>query len=136
MIKALLQGLSIFAVALGSYSFLYENGAPVELARTFAIVVLGFSNLFLVYVNQSNKQFALAMLLKWRDKVIILVNAAIFAALALIVYLPAGNSVAKTMPLSFNEVAAAIGLAALATLWWELVKVFQRFFPASTKLRK
>ena len=136
MVKALLQGLTIFAAALGSYSWLYENGAPVELARTFAMVVLVFSNLFLVYINQSNKQFALAMLLKWRDKVIILVNAAIFAALALIVYLPAGNAVAKTMPLSFNEAAAAIGLAALATLWWELVKVFQRFFPASPKLKK
>lgn len=128
MVKALLQGLAIFSVAFGAYVYLYKNGASVELARTFAIVVLGVSNLFLVYVNQSNKQFAAAMLLKWRDKVIILVNVAILSALALIVYLPAGNAIAKTMPLSFNEIAAAAGLAALATLWWELVKVFKMFF--------
>jgi Ca2+-transporting ATPase len=128
MVKALLQGMSIFVVAFGAYIYLYKNGASVELARTFALVVLGVSNLFLVYVNQSNKQFAAAMLLKWRDKVIILVNAAILSALALIVYLPAGNDIAKTMPLSFNEIAAAVGLAALATLWWELVKVFRILF--------
>jgi Ca2+-transporting ATPase len=135
MVKALLQGMAIFAAALGSYFYLHKNGEPVELARTFALLVLGFSNLFLVYVNQSNKQFAVAVLLKWRDKVIILVNVAIVAALALIIYLPAGNAAAKTMPLSFNEVAAAIGLAALATLWWELVKAFGIFFPPPQELK-
>ncbi len=135
MVKALLQGLAIFAAAFGAYIYLHINGEPVELARTFALLVIGFSNLFLVYINQSNKQFAVAALLKWRDKVIILVNAAIVAALALIIYLPAGNAAAKTMPLSFNEVAAAIGLAALATLWWELVKAFGIFFPAAQKLK-
>ena len=138
LVKALLQGLAIFGVSIGAYYYFIDGGvgtpAGREIAgRTFVLLLLGFANLFLVYVNQSEKEFAVAMLLKWHDKVIILVNVVIFTALALIIYLPAGNAVAKTMPLSLVEVASAIGLAALATLWWELVKAFRMIFSGSSK---
>lgn len=126
MLKAVLQGLAIFAAAFGSYMHLCNHEWNVEAARTFAMIVLGFSNLFLVYVNQSQKSFALPNIFRFKDKVVWYVNSGIIAALALVTYLPAGNNIAKTVPLSLQQAAGAIGLAVAATFWWELVKVFQR----------
>ena len=123
MTKSVLQGLAIFAVAFGAYVFLYK--ANEEIARTFTLIILGFANLFLVYVNQSDRDFAIVSMLKLKDKVTWFVNIGIIIALALVVYLPAGNSAAKTAPLSINQVALAILLAGLATFWWEIVKIFK-----------
>ncbi|NSW82609.1 MAG: cation transporting ATPase C-terminal domain-containing protein [Syntrophothermus sp.] len=43
----------------------------------------------------------------------------------LIVYWPAANSAVKTAPLNPFQLVTAIGLAAVATLWWEIVKLFK-----------
>jgi len=123
MAKSMLQGLAIFTVAFGAYMFMYKTNE--EIARTFTLIILGFSNLFLVYVNQSDKDFAIVRMLKFKDRVTLFVNIGIIIALAVVVYLPAGNDIANTMPLSLNQVIFAIFLSALATFWWELVKVFK-----------
>lgn len=123
MTKSILQGLAIFAVAFGAYWFMYKTNE--EMARTFTLIILGFANLFLVYVNQSDKEYSLVSMLKLKDKVTWFVNIGIMIALALVVYLPAGNNAAKTAPLSLNQVMFAIFLAGLATFWWEIVKIFK-----------
>ncbi len=123
MTKAILQGLAIFAAAFGSYLYLTGSGWNVDAARTFTIVVLGFANLFLVYVNKSDKEITLLDMFRYKDQVVIYVNLGILAMLAIILYLPAANSVAKTMPMSLYQLLAAIAVAAVATFWWELVKL-------------
>ena len=99
MSKAIFQGCAIFSAAFGSYVGLINMGWTTEAARTFSLIILGVSNLFLVYVNQSEKGSAFAGIVKFKDKVIWYINAGIIAALALITYLPAGNAIAKTVPL-------------------------------------
>lgn len=126
MTKAIFQGLAIFAAAFGSYVGLVNQGWAIEAARTFSLIILGFANLFLVYVNQSEKGAAFVGIFKLKDKVILYVNIGIIAALALVTYLPVGNSIAKTVPLNVGQVFIAISLAAAATFWWELVKLFKR----------
>ncbi len=126
MTKAILQGLAIFAASFGSYVVLISQGWSVEAARTFTLIVLGFANLFLVYVNKSEKLGAFVGIFKRKDKVVWYVNAGIIAALALVTYLPAANSIVKTVPLGVGPLFAAIGLAALATFWWEIVKLFKK----------
>lgn len=126
MSKAILQGLAIFAAAFGSYVGLANQGWSTEAARTFSLIILGFANLFLVYVNQSEKGTAFAGIFKLKDKVIWYVNIGIIAALALVTYLPAGNAIAKTVPLNAGQVLVAIALAAAATFWWEIIKMLKR----------
>lgn len=126
MTKSILQGLAIFAAALGSYIYLVNSALWDEnAARSFALVILMLSNLFLVYVNQSEKTFAFNGMLVNKDKLKMYVNLGIIAALGLILYLPAGNLIAKTAPLSPLELLCAIAAAAVSTLWWEIVKVFK-----------
>jgi Ca2+-transporting ATPase len=126
MTQSILQGLAIFGAAFGPYMYMIQNGYSVEIARTFSLLVFGFANLFLVYVNQSKTGFAIKSIFKFRDKVIWYVNIAVISALALVVYTPYGNLIVKTMPLSAAQAGLAIGLAILATFWWETVKVYQR----------
>ena len=127
--KSLVQGLAIFAASFGSYAYLYCNGTGTsevnaELARTFALLVVGFASLFLVYVNQSEKRFALVDMFKFKDKVIWYVNAGILAVWLLVIYTPFGQNYAKTVPLGVGMVGMAIGLAFVSTFWWEIVKLF------------
>lgn len=126
LIKAAFQGLAIFAAAFGSYVYLMGFGWNQEAARTFSLIVIAFANLFLVHVNQSNFESVSAALVKFKDRVLWYVNGGIMAALAVVVYLPAANEIVKTRPLNLSQVAAAVGLAALATFWWEVVKFYKR----------
>jgi Ca2+-transporting ATPase len=118
--------LAIFTAAFGSYVGLVDQGWSAEAARVFSLIILGFSNLFLVYVNQSETGTALTGIFRLKDRVIWCVNIGIIAALTLITYVPAGNAIAKTAPLNAGQVLTAIALAAASTFWWELVKMLKR----------
>lgn len=124
--KAVLQGLAIFGAAFGSYIYTLNNHWSVEAARTFSLTVLIIANLFLVYVNQSNREMTIANLFRFKDKVMFYVNVAILTGLALVIYLPIAQTVVKTTALSFSQILAAIGVAFMATAWWEIVKLVQR----------
>ena len=126
MFKAISQGVTIFAGSFGAYAYLYNNGYGESLARTFALAVIIFANLFLVYVNQSEKIFAISSFIKTKDKVLWCINIVIVLALAMVIYSPFGNQLAKTEPLSAIQLFGSFAIAAVATLWWELVKLFKR----------
>lgn len=126
MLKAALQGLTIFAVAFSGCLYLDNNGYSIEVIRTFLLLVLAFSNLFLAFINQSEQRsFISSLRLILTDKVVILINLVILFVLVVIVYLPAGNALAATTALKPGQIAVIIGLALAATLWWEIVKLFR-----------
>jgi Ca2+-transporting ATPase len=128
MFKSVLQGLAIFAASFGSYAYLLSSaGWDENSARSFALVVLMAANLFLVYVNQSEKTFAFNGIFINKDKVVLYVNTGILLALGLILYLPGGNLIARTAPLSPIQLLAAVFTAAVSTLWWEAVNVIIGF---------
>lgn len=124
--KSLIQGIVIFAAAFGSYTYIFKSGAGESAARTFAMLILGISNLLLVYVNQSDKELVIKNMVNFRDKVVLTVNSVIIAALIMITYVPAVSAVVKTAPLDAVNFLLAIGISVAATLWWEIVKVFKR----------
>jgi len=126
MIKAILQGLSIFVGAFGSYVYLYNNGYGESMARTFSLAVIVFSNLFLVYVNQSEKTFAISSFFNTKDKVLWSINTGILLALIIVIYSSFGNGLAKTLPLSGVQLLSSFAMAGLATLWWEFVKLYKK----------
>ncbi len=124
--KSILQGLMIFVAAFGSYTFFFKNGAGESEARTFTMLVLGLSNLLLVYVNQSDVEFAFRNMVNFKDKVVITVNCIIIAVLIIITYVPAVNGIVQTAPLSVKNFLLAIAISFLATMWWEIVKLIKR----------
>ncbi|HEX2926263.1 MAG TPA: cation-translocating P-type ATPase [Ruminiclostridium sp.] len=124
--KSLLQGLIIFAAAFGAYTYLFKSGAGESAARTFVMLVLVISNLLLVYVNQSDKDLAVINMVKFKDKVVLVINFVIIAALILITYVPQVNAVVQTSPLNALDFLMAVGVSAVATLWYEFVKLFKR----------
>jgi len=126
MTKAILQGLSIFAGSFGAYVYLFNNGYGESMARTFSLAVIIFANLFLVYVNQSEKTFALSNFFKSRDKVLWYINIGILLALTIVIYTSFGNQLAKTSALTAIQLLSSIAIAAIATLWWELVKLYKK----------
>ena len=126
LVKAILQGLAIFAAAFGGYVYGINAGWEVNIARTLALTVLILANILLVYVNQSVIDFRLLTIFKLKDKVRVFVNLGILIGLGLIVYAPFVNNIAKTTPLHLNQMLMAIVLAMVSTLWWEVVKVIKR----------
>lgn len=124
--KALAQGLVIFAAAFGSYCVMLPLGGA-EHARTFFLAVLVLANLFLVYVNRSDKRAAFATSAGTPfDPVPCLINFAVLGSLILISSVPALATTAKVKPLTLFEFAEVIAVAAIATFWWEIVKLEKR----------
>ncbi|WP_459202140.1 HAD-IC family P-type ATPase [Methanococcus sp. CF] len=125
--KAVLQGSSIFAAAFGSYIYLLNQGFEINLARTFAFVILITSNFFLVYVNQSEIESIFSAFRKFKkDAVLWFVNIGIFGGILVLLYVPSATVIAKTVPLTKTQLILAILLSGVSTLWWELIKLLKR----------
>lgn len=125
MTKAVLQGLFIFAASFGSYFFMQSRG-DAEIARTMAVAVLIYANLFLVQVNSSQKDSVFKTLRNLnKDKVMWIANLLVLIMLIVIVYTPL-NSLIKLAPLSASQFLIALGLGGACVLWYEIVKLVKR----------
>lgn len=122
VIKCLLQGAVMFAIVFLSYFYLVRTGASQTLASTFAFTTLIFSNVFVVYVLQSEDLAFKNFFLDFKDKVIVFINVAIITVLLILIYVPFLNRLVGATPLSLPELLATIGLAMLATFVFDLVK--------------
>lgn len=153
LVKSTIQGLVIFAVTFGTYWYFYNQtkmsllaeGVNVDSllltlkgielqnfiivltssARTIALLTFVLSSLFLVYVNQSESEYACINIIKSRDAVKWYINIGVLATMTLIIYTPYGNSFAQMHRLDFYEVLLSLGLAFLSTFWWEFIKLFK-----------
>lgn len=126
LLKSILQGLAIFAASFGTYYYLLSSGAAAEVARAMGLVIIVLSNLFLVQVNSSEHDSILYSIGRLKkDKVMWAVNIISIAGLLLILYTPL-HSILKLAPLSAGQFFSALGIAAVAVLWYELIKLVQR----------
>ena len=130
MFKSVIQGLVIFAASFGSYfTVLGGDAANAPVARTMGLAIIMLANLFLVQVNSSDRDFAFTSFLHLiKDKVMWVVNIGTVAGLLLILYTPLGAFL-KLSPLSGGQFFAAVGIAAVSVLWYEVVKLVQRLCP-------
>jgi Ca2+-transporting ATPase len=127
LVKSILQGLTVFAAAFGAYyTVLAGNPANAPAARAMGLVVIMLSNLFLVQVNSSDRDsvFRSAARLA-KDGIMWAVNLGTLLMAAAILYTPLAGFL-KLAPLSAGQALAALGLAAAAVLWYELVKLAKR----------
>lgn len=126
IIKCILQGVAIFAGFFGSYYHLIKNGMDPVFSVTFSFTVLVLSNIFVVYVLQSN-EFALKnMIIDLKDKVIAFINFVIILMLLFIIYVPFLQKIVGTTPLTLKELFCAILISIMVTLPFDLLKLKEK----------
>lgn len=126
IVKCILQGVAIFAGFFGSYYHLIKNGMDPVFSVTFSFTVLVLSNIFVVYVLQSN-EFALKnMIIDLKDKVIAFINFVIILMLLFIIYVPFLQKIVGTTPLTLKELFCAILISIMVTLPFDLLKLKEK----------
>ena len=125
--KSVTQGLVVFAASFGAYYLsLRGNADNAPLARAMGLTIIMLSNLFLVQVNSSDHDFAFQSIsCLAKDKVMWVANIGTLAMLGIILYSPL-NSLLKLAPLPINTLLIAIGVAAIAVFWYEIVKLIKK----------
>lgn len=122
VVRSVLQGVAIFAVVFAGYWYMLDTGRSQALAATFAFTTLVFANVMVVYVLQSSDLAVKNFILDLKDKVIVLINTVIVAVLLLLIYVPFLSQLVGMQALSFWQLLAAIGLAMVGTLVFEVSK--------------
>ncbi len=132
LLKSIIQGLVIFAASFGVYyTLLADNPDNASIARSMGLAIIMLSNLFLVQVNSSDHDFAVQSAKRLaKDKVMWGVNIGTIAMLLIILYTPI-SSFLKLAPLSIPLLFSAIGIAAVAVMWYEIVKLVKKLLRLS-----
>jgi P-type Ca2+ transporter type 2C len=136
LLKSVIQGLVIFAASFGTY-YMTLNGNPdnAPMARAMGLAIIMLSNLFLVQVNSSDRDFAIQSAYRLaKDWVMWIVNLGTLLILGAILYTPLAEFL-KLAPLSLNQLLFTAGIAGVAVLWYEIVKLIKRLLRAQ-KYRK
>nr|WP_307989302.1 cation-translocating P-type ATPase [uncultured Niameybacter sp.] len=127
LLKSVLQGLVIFLASFSTYlTILEQNPTNASLARTMGLAIIMISNLFLVQVNSSDYDFAIQSIKRLAtDKVMWAVNVGTLVGLYIILYTPL-HSFLKLTSLSGIQLLMVFLIAALAVLWYEIVKLVKK----------
>ncbi len=120
--KSLIQGLVIFAFAAVGIFYLKYTGTKAAEIRSFMLFYLVCANFFLVYVNASEFKSCFRIIWEWRDKVVWTINILVIALPLSLIFLPIGNKLARTAPFCHRHFLFALGLAVVASLWYEVFK--------------
>ncbi len=125
--KSVIQGLAVFAASFGIYfTTLAGDPANAPVARAMGLVVIMLSNLLLVQVNSSDRDFALQSITRLaKDGVMWAANIGTLLMLAVILYTPLSHLL-KLAPLTAGQFFGSAGIAAAAVLWYEIVKLINR----------
>jgi len=123
----LLQGLAIFAASFATYYImLLNNPDNASVARSMGLAIIMISNLLLVQVNSSDSDFAVQSFMRLlKDKVMWLVNIVSISGLLIILYSPL-NHFLKLAPLTLIQFISVVGIAAIAVMWYEVVKLVNK----------
>lgn len=126
LVKSIIQGFVLFIASFGVYYiYLIKNQAAVEVARSMAISIIMISNLLLVQVNNSNKEYAYKSFIKLRkDKVMWSIIVATIVLIVVILYTPI-SSILKLAPLTILDMLLVLLISVCSIMWYEIVKFFK-----------
>jgi P-type Ca2+ transporter type 2C len=132
LLKSVIQGLVIFAASFSAYyTLLSDNPDNAAIARSMGLAIIMLSNLFLVQVNSSSHDFAIQSTRRLaKDKVMWGASVGTITMLLIILYTPV-SSFLKLAPLSVPLFFGAVGIAAAAVLWYEIVKLVKKLLKLS-----
>ena len=90
-----------------------------------AISIIMISNLLLVQVNNSNKEYAYKSFIKLRkDKVMWSTIVATIVLIVVILYTPI-SSILKLAPLTIVDMLLVLLISVCSIMWYEIVKFFK-----------
>jgi len=118
---ALLQGIGVLAVVMGTYLWAQSRLTEPE-ARALAFATLVLANLALIFANRSRGR-TLWEALRAPNATLWIVTVATLGLLALSLYLPWLAGVFRFAPLSLAELATAFGLALASVSWHQILKL-------------
>lgn len=124
LLKNIIQGLVIFGASFGAYlwSLSQHPTLPTE-ARAMGLSIILMSNIFLVFVNSSNKELAIKSVAKLsKDKIMLAVAFGTFIGLLILLYTPASVFL-KLAPLPMGDFLLSLGIAFASVSWYELIKL-------------
>jgi Ca2+-transporting ATPase len=125
---SLFQGLFVAATTVFVYYNSLTRGLPVDRARTITFLTLIVANLFLILVNLSTKDLAIARLVKTRNVPLL----SVLAASSLVMWFLTTNATLKKIfmfeTLGFQDVLKAIFVGFLTVLWVEIYKIIKKKF--------
>jgi len=132
LIKSIIQGIAIFAASFGSYFYiLKQNPDDALVARSMGLVIIIIANLFLVQENSSDMNSIFVSIKRnIKDSIMWVINLITIVGIIIILYTPL-NSFLKLGPLSARQFLVALLLALASVLWFEIVKLFMKFFRKS-----
>lgn len=124
LLKSIIQGIAVFAASFGTYyTVLVGDPSNASIARSMGLSIIMLSNLFLVWVNCSDHDFAVqSILLLFKDRIMWAACIGTVLMLVIILYSPLSVFL-KLAPLAPLQLFASIGIAAAAVLWYEIVKL-------------
>ncbi|MBP0979134.1 MAG: cation-translocating P-type ATPase [Oscillospiraceae bacterium] len=128
LFKIIFQGLIIFLNTFISYITIIKNNGDENLARSFALSILVFSNIFLVYVNSSDTKSIFEVIKEFsKDKIIWLIVGSVIIFQLLLLYLSPLSFVFKTRALSSSQLISVILISIVSVIWYEFFKLFINF---------
>ena len=123
IIKSIFQGFAIFLAFFISYYYLIKNGYDQDFALTFSFSILVLSNIFIVYVLQSNEIAIKNLIADLKDKAIVFINSIILIMLLLIIYVPFLNKIVGTTRLDIKHLILVVIISILATFSFDILKI-------------
>ena len=127
VIKSIVQGIIIFIASFASYYYFIKSGVNQNYATTFAFSILVLSNIFIVYVLQSNEYAIKNMINNLKDKVIVFINLIILIMLILIIYTPFFNQIVGTTSLKITDLILVVLISSLATFSFDILKLINNY---------
>ncbi len=118
---ALLQGVGVLAVVMGTYAWA-DHHLNVPEARAFTFTTLVVANLALIYANRARTLLAA---LRTPNRILWMVTGLTLGLLALALYLPFLANVFRFAPLPLDELVTAFALGLASVVWFQLLKFFR-----------
>ncbi|MBN1064609.1 HAD-IC family P-type ATPase [Clostridium botulinum] len=126
LIKSITQGLVLFLASFGTYYiYLMNNPNASEIARSMGLTIIMISNLLLVQVNNSSKEYVYKSFSTiFKDKIMLLIFIGTVIGIGVILYTPLA-SILKLPSLSFVQIITVVIISMISVMWYEIVKVFK-----------
>lgn len=126
LISSISKGLLIFLIVFITYFNLFSKSSNASLSITVAYSILVLSIMLITYQLKGNEYTLKAFIKSFKDKVSLLVNLGIIIGLIILIYIPAVNTLANTVSISFKWWILILLLTLIAVLPFDIQKLIKK----------
>ncbi|PSL33813.1 cation-translocating P-type ATPase [Dyadobacter jiangsuensis] len=122
---SILQGLVITAGMLVLYQYALTQSYDENLARSMVFIALLAANVCLTLVNRSFRH-SIWTTIRYKNNLVLLIIGITVVLSVLIFLIPDVTRFFSLAPVNLNQLLISIGTGILFTIWYELVKMYNR----------